>query len=152
VVAVCLVGLAVVSASLFVAGARKNAQITSLRTHGVPVTATVTACIGLMGGSGSNLAGYSCRGRFTLHGHSYTDDIPGNALYPPGARIRAVTVPSDPALLTTARMLAGERASASVFAVPAVLAAVLFLVGTWIARSKRRVRRAESPALAVATA
>ncbi|HMK62757.1 MAG TPA: hypothetical protein VK386_03975, partial [Acidimicrobiales bacterium] len=46
---------------LFLAGAHRNAQLNLLRQRGVPVTMTVTNCLELLGGSGSNGAGYSCR-------------------------------------------------------------------------------------------
>ena len=88
--------LAVLAVVLFVAGAQKNAQITSLRSHGVPVTVTVTGCTGLLGGSGSNAAGYACRGTFSVAGHRYDEAIPGDTLYPPGTPLAAVTVPGDP--------------------------------------------------------
>jgi len=68
-VGACLLALAALSATFFVVGASKNAQITDLREHGVPVEVTVTRCLGLLGGSGSNDAGYACRGSFTIGGH-----------------------------------------------------------------------------------
>ncbi len=100
-VGLCLVALAVVAAILFVVGAHKNAQITRLRQHGVPVTVTVTGCLGLLGGSGSNAAGYACKGRFVLDGHRYLESVPGNVLRPVGTKVRAVAAAGDPPLLST---------------------------------------------------
>ena len=128
VVALCLVTLAVLVVVLFVAGVHKNDQINRLRAHGVPVTVTVSGCLGLLGGSGSNPAGYACRGTFTLDGHRYSEDIPGNVLRPPGTKVEAVAVPDNPPLLSTRHDVATERASASVFVVPAILLAVLVLL------------------------
>lgn len=68
---VCLGALSVLAVTLLLAGVEKNAQITRLRQRGVPVTVTMTGCIGLAGGSGSNLAGYECRGTFRLDGRRY---------------------------------------------------------------------------------
>jgi len=139
----CLVALAVLVAVLFVAGADKNAQITSLRRHGVAVRVTVTGCLGLLGGSGSNAAGYACKGTFTLGGHRYEEAIPGNALHPPGARIRAVAVPGNPPLLSTTRAVESQQASWRVFILPTVLLVVLLLlVGALVLRRRRRPEHA----------
>src|SRR5580704_12583142 len=126
--ALCLVGLAVLAVVLLVAGIHKNAQIDQLRNHGVAVNVTVSGCLGLLGGSGSNAAGYACTGTFTLHGHHYREDIPGNAPRSPGTTVRAVAVPADPPLLDTRHAVATEHASAGVFIVPAVLLALLVVL------------------------
>lgn len=123
----CALVLAVVSASLFVADARKNAEIDNLRQHGVTVVVTVTGCLGLLGGSGSNAAGYTCRGNFTLDGRRHVVDIPGDVERPPGTTVRAVTVASDPGLLETVSQLSTEHVSTKVFVLPSVLVVVLVL-------------------------
>ncbi len=138
VVGICVVGLAVLVVLLFVAGVHKNAQITRLRQHGVAVEVTVSGCLGLLGGSGSNPAGYACRGTFTLDGHRYNEAIPGNTLRPPGTKVRAVAASGNPPLLSTAHAVSTERASASVFIVPGILLVVLvFLVGGLVLRRRR---------------
>jgi hypothetical protein len=107
----------------------------------VPVPFTVTSCLGLLGGSGSNAAGYACRGTFTLDGHRYDEPIPGNTDHPPGTVLRAVTVPGDPALVRTERDLAGEQTSAKVFVFPTVLLLVLFLlIGVLLFRRRQNER------------
>ena len=136
-----LVGLAVLVVILFLAGAHKNSQITELRQHGVPVEVRVSGCLGLLGGSGSNQAGYSCRGTFTLDGRSYNEVVPGNILHPPGTMLRAVTVRSDPHLLDTARALANEHSSPKVFSLPAVLLAVFILLAVALVLVHRRRQR-----------
>jgi heme A synthase len=138
----CLVALAVLIILLFMAGAHKNAQITRLRQHGVPVQVTVSRCLGQLGGSGSNRAGYSCKGTFTLDGHRFTESIPGSTLYPPGTTIRGIAVPGDPALLAPVHVVAAERASWRVFILPTVLLVILVaLVGALVLR-RRAIRRA----------
>jgi hypothetical protein len=137
----CLVALTVAVVIFFVGAVHKNSQIADLRAHGVPVPFTITGCLGLLGGSGSNQAGYACRGTFTLDGHRYNEPIPGNTDHPPGTVLRSVTVPGDPALVRTERDLAGEQTSAKVFIFPAVLLVVLLLlVGLllWRGRQKQR--------------
>ncbi|HXW79531.1 MAG TPA: hypothetical protein VEJ84_08530, partial [Acidimicrobiales bacterium] len=64
----CLATVVVVSAALFVGGARTNAEISQLRNQGIPIAVRVTHCIGLLSGSGSNAAGYACRGTYDYRG------------------------------------------------------------------------------------
>ncbi len=124
---------------LFVGALHKNSQITDLRSHGVGVPFTVTSCLGLLGGSGSNGAGYSCRGSFTVDGHRYTEPIPGTADHAPGTILRSVTVPGDPALVITAHDLAAEHTSGRVFVLPTILLVVLaVLVGVVLLGRRRR--------------
>ena len=142
-IGVCLLALAATVTVLLAAGIEKNAQITRLRHDGVPVEVTVTGCFGLMGGSGSNLAGYDCKGTFTLGGRRYSDAIPGNALFSSGTRLRGIAVPEDPGLFSTPRVLATERPSSRVFLLPGLLLAALVL-GTAGLIMKRRGLRAAS--------
>lgn len=108
IIAVLLATLAATASVLTVAGADRNAQIDQLRRSGVPVAITVTGCRGDLGGSGSNAAGYTCQGTFRLAGRSYPMSIPGLGHQVLGSKLRGVAVPSDPALVTTAGVLAGE--------------------------------------------
>ncbi len=119
VIAVCLVALTLVAVVLLVAGANKNAQSISLHDHGVPVSVTVTGCLGLLGGSGSNGAGYACKGSYTFDGHRYLQAIPGTTLLHPGDVVQGVIVPTDPGLLSTPAAVAGQQASWRVFIAPA---------------------------------
>jgi len=141
----CLVALAVTVVIFFVAGFHKNSQIASLRQHGVPVSIRITGCMGLLGGSGSNQAGYSCRGAFTLGGHRFTESIPGNTLHDPGTILRGVSVPGDPALVTTARALAGEHTSAKVFVLPTILLVLLLVLLGAVGLGLGRRRTGASP-------
>ncbi len=145
VVALVMVGLAVLVVVLYVAGARKNAQITSLRDDGVPVVVTVVRCQGELGGSGSNDAGYVCQGRYHLDGRSYVEAIPGNAPHDPGERINAVAVPSDPRLVSPAGTVAAEQPSAGVYVVPTVLLVVLLGMGGGLLVVVARRRRDGRP-------
>jgi hypothetical protein len=119
------VALAALSVVLLVAALHRNAQITSLRRHGVPVEVTVTDCLGALGGSGSNAAGYSCRGAFVLDGHRYLDRLPGHNLLAPGSTIRLVAVKGNPGLIATRQQVETEHPSAAGFILPTVLLVVL---------------------------
>jgi hypothetical protein len=141
-----LVALATLAVVFFVAGVHHNSQITSLRTQGVRVTVTVTACQGQLGGSGSNVAGYTCRGTFTLDGRRHTEILAGNALHAPGSTEEAVTVAGDPALLSPVATVAAEHASATVFILPAVLLVVFVaLAGALVLRHRRRPEASPQP-------
>ncbi len=136
-----LVVIVVVAVVLLLAGYRKNAQITELRTHGVPVELTVTHCLGLMGGSGSNVAGYACSGTYSYGGRTYAEDVPDDVLHLPGTKVHGVIVASDPALFSTPETVANEHASTSVYIAPIVLLLVAAGVSAWwIVRIRRRHR------------
>lgn len=120
--ALCLATLAIVAVVLFIAGAQKNAQISELRTEGVTIKVTVTGCMGLLGGSGSNAAGYACRGTYTFRGHRYDEAIPGNVNLIPHSTLPVVIARGEPTLVSTVEAVRREHPSWRVFIVPAVLA------------------------------
>jgi len=122
---IVLVTLAVLAVAFTVIGIHNNRQIDQLRNQGVPVAVTITSCQGLLGGSGSNGAGYSCRGTYALGGHRYNETLPGTSLHAPGSVVRAVAVPTDPTLVSPVSVLDTQHASDSVFILPAVLLVVL---------------------------
>jgi ABC-type Na+ efflux pump permease subunit len=138
VVAVSLVALTVVAVILLLAGTKKNSQAVSLHDHGVPVTVTVSGCLGLLGGSGSNPAGYSCKGSYTFDGHRYQQALPGNALLRPGAVVQGVIDPGDPSLLSTPGAVADQHASWRVFILPVILFALVVVALVVLARNRRR--------------
>ena len=106
----------------------------------IGVEVTVTTCLGQLGGSGSNAAGYQCRGSFTFDARHYNEIIPGNTLLPLGSTVRAVIDPGAPALISTAGAVASERASWRVFLLPIVLAAALALSVVAVVRMGRNRR------------
>ncbi len=99
-VGIVIVTLAVLVVVFTVVGIHKNDQIDQLHNQGVPVTFTVTGCMGLLGGTGTNVAGYACHGTYALGGHHYSEQLPGTALHEPGTKVAAVAVPGDPALVS----------------------------------------------------
>jgi hypothetical protein len=138
-IAIVLITLGALAIGFTVVGVHKNQQIDQLHTQGVPVTVTVTSCLGLLGGSGSNAAGYSCHGTYTLAGHTYNESLPGSAFHRPGATIDAVAVPGDPALVSPVAIADSQHSSASVYILPAVLGGVLvLLVVALVVRARRR--------------
>ncbi len=116
-IGIVLATLAVLAIVFTVAAVHTNQQDDRLHDDGVPVTFTVTGCLGLLGGSGSNAAGYSCHGTYTLDGHRYAEPLPGNDFHRPGSTVPAVavpvTLPSSPGGHGRHRAFVGERLRAS---------------------------------------
>ena len=139
---IVLATLAVLAVVFTVVGVHTNQQDDRLHHDGVPVTFTVTGCLGLLGGSGSNAAGYSCHGTYTLDGHRYSEQLPGNSFHRPGSTVAAIAVPGDPALVSPASIVATEHSSAGVFVLPAILAGILLLLVALLLVLRRRRRRA----------
>jgi hypothetical protein len=144
VLGIIVVTLAVLVVVLTVAGLHSNGQINRLRGQGKSVTVTITGCLGLLGGSGSNAAGYSCHGVYELDGHAYHELLPGSTFYGPGARIPALAVPGDPALVSPLAVIDTQHASGSVFIAPAVLAGVLLALVALVLWRRGAGRRAKS--------
>jgi hypothetical protein len=138
-IGVVLATLAVLAIVFTVVGIHTNQQDDRLHDDGVPVTFTVTGCMGLLGGSGSNAAGYACRGTYTLDGHRYSEPLPGVTFHRPGSTVSAIAVSGDAALVSPASIVATEHSSAGVFVLPAVLGVVfLLLVALLLIRRRRR--------------
>ena len=139
-VAVALVALVAVGSILLVAGYRKNAQVSALRSQGVPVQITISHCLGLMGGTGSSPAGYECTGSYTYHGTHYVEGVPGSTFYPDDAVVAGVVASGDPGLLSTPSTVASSRTSYTLYLVAAVLFASAAGIGGWILVRRRRRR------------
>ena len=114
VIGIVLATLAILAIVFTVVGVHTNQQDDRLHRDGVPVTFTVTGCLGLLGGSGSNAAGYSCHGMYTLDGRRYSEQLPGDSFHRPGSTVAAIAVPGDPALVSPASIVATEHSSAGV--------------------------------------
>jgi hypothetical protein len=139
-----LVTLLVLTIVFTVVGIHTNQQNDRLHNDGVPVTFTVAGCLGLLGGSGSNAAGYSCHGTYTLDDKTYSELLPGDSFHRPGSTVAAIAVPGDPALVSPASIVATEHSSASVFVLPIICFVVLLALGALVLRLRRRRRGSAS--------
>ena len=136
-----MVTLAVTAIVLTVAGLHSNDQITRLHTQGQPVTVTVTGCLGLLGGSGSNAAGYSCRGSYQLDGHVYRSRCLVRPSTGQAPTLPSIAVPGDPALVSPVGIVNTQQASNGVFIVPIVLTVILLALIAVVLRRNRPKRR-----------
>jgi hypothetical protein len=141
VVALAMLTLAIIAIVSFVAGAHKNSQIHTLQQHGQTISVKVVGCEGLLGGSGSNEAGFSCSVGFTQSGHHYVENFPGNSFRRPGTVVQAIVAPGDPALIDTPADVRAEHASGRVFILPIVLLGVFLLCGGLVLLQRRSDRR-----------
>ena len=142
---VCLVGLAVLVVITTVSARGQNSRMPRLQQHGVPVTVTVTGCVGIVSGTGSTNTGFSCRGDYTLDGHAYNKVITGtSAQLEEGSTVPAIAVPGDPALLSTADAVAHSPHSSDVYVTPIILFGVLILGVALLGWDTRRHRRTSS--------
>ena len=128
----------------FVSAFNDNARIDRLKSHGVSVVVTVTNCVGNIGGSGSNGAGYTCNGSYRVHGIRYQEIIGSKTtLSTEGTKVRGVADPNHPSTIELASAVAKSSSSASVYVVPSVLVLALVIIAIVILRRRRtsRVRK-----------
>jgi hypothetical protein len=141
-----VVGLLVCAGILLAAGLHENAQITDLKDHGVDVTVTFTGCIGQLGGSGSNAAGYVCRGSYRYQAVTYNRVIPGSIRRAPGSTAQVVIASDNPTLVSTTTALAAAQASDRVLIIPALLTVAALALGTvTLRRARRHTTSARTP-------
>ena len=121
-----------------------NARITRLHHAGIPVSVTVTSCIGNLGGSGSNAANYTCRGSYSVAGSHYVETISSLTTFTsPGRHVAAVVDPAHHGSLTLASALATTQASSARYLIPAAMSLVWLVIAAgylwWLARRRHAV-------------
>lgn len=118
-VAVGLVALLCLAAALAFDAAHKNARDRRLTNHGVPVTVTVTSCLGTASGTGITVIGFTCRGSFEVDGHRHIEVIRGSSdLLQRGDKVPAVVDPHAPTTLSTVNAARHAHASWRAYIVP----------------------------------
>jgi len=134
----------------FIAVTSDNARIERMKSHGIPVTVTVVDCNGNIGVSGSNAAGYTCRGDYSVGGTTYHELICSMTTFSAvGSAMRAVVDPSRHSTVALASSLKASAASSGVYVAPGVLTFVLVALTLALLRVARRsavVRRTTSTA------
>jgi hypothetical protein len=133
----CFLTLAALVITLVVQAAGENARADGLHRHGVPVTATVTGCLGVASGTGITVAAFDCKATFVQAGRTHTEVLRGStALLQTGATISAVVAPGDPGSLSTvaAAAQAGDRSPWARYTAAGITLVVLvgFGVAVWM--------------------
>lgn len=143
--AVLLVGL-VATLALFVVilltATANNQRVHRLQTSGIATTITITSCTGNLGGSGSNAAGFTCRGRYSVSGSFFTAVVNGQTTFvPTGQAVAATADPQNPTYVVLTALVPTLRTN---FPLLALIAAGGATVGfaILIRRTKSRTPRA----------
>ncbi len=143
--ALLLVAFAVTITVSFISAAHDNSRIERLKTSGVPVVVTVTNCVGNIGGSGSNAAGYTCRGAYRVKGVRYREIIGSKStLSSVGSTVQGIADPPHPRTIELASAVARSSTSPSAYVVPSVLA-LLFVALTLLLLRRLRTPRGSQP-------
>ena len=143
VVILSLVSLALLAVVLTVGVIRNDAQQTRLRHGGIPVTVTVVGCLGQLGGSGTNAAGYTCTGSYSVDGARYEVPIGGvTTFYPEGHTLDGVVDPNEHSTVYTASSVSTMHASWTEWIAPVLLFVAFLVVVALVLVRSRRARRA----------
>jgi cobalamin biosynthesis Mg chelatase CobN len=135
-----LVIFAVAIALSFASTLNDHARLDRMKSNGVPVSVTISNCVGNMGGSGSNVAGYVCRGTYTLGGAKYNEIISSMTTFAsPGSHVRAIADPSQHGYVALASAIKNATSSAAAFVVLIILAVVFVVLVALLLRMRRRV-------------
>jgi hypothetical protein len=141
--------LVVIAVVVLLGSLSDRATTNRLKSEGIHVSASVTECIGNLGGSGSNSAGFTCHGRYVVRGGHYEEVISGLQTFAPqGTKVAVI---ADPQRLSTIETVAQLEASTTSM-VPFVVSGALLLAGLglgWV--GLRSIRRRSSDVEAVAT-
>ncbi|MGC1420026.1 MAG: hypothetical protein WA786_07905 [Acidimicrobiales bacterium] len=130
----------------FVSVANDNARVERLKDHGLPVTVTVINCIGNVGGSGSNGAGYTCRGRYTVGSNAYRELIGSMTTFSAsGTTVRAIADPAHHSSVVLASAVEASSASSGSFVVLGLLSLLLVALAGGLTRVARRSRSPGRP-------
>lgn len=128
-------GLAIFTAVLvvsLVSAFNDNARIERMKAHGIPLTVTVTTCDGNLGGSGSNGAGYTCRGTYRIDNTTFHEVIGSMTSFAAsGTAVRAVADPSNHGTITLSTAVKSSKASPWAFVAPGALT-VATVILTWL--------------------
>jgi MYXO-CTERM domain-containing protein len=131
--------LAVIVIVSFISAANDNARIDRLKSHGVSVVVTVTNCVGNIGGSGSNAAGYTCHGEYRVKGVMFHEVIGSKTTFSTtGTAVRGVADPAHPSTVELTSAVASSSASPSAYVVPSLLALLLVALTMILLRRRQR--------------
>jgi hypothetical protein len=141
-----LVVFAVALVLSFVSVANANARIDRLKAHGIPVVVTMGRCFGNLAGSGSNVAGYQCRGSYRLGHTTYHEPIGYKTTFSPfGTTVQGLVDPSYHNSVSLASAIRRTKASNSKYVAPGILTIVFLALMLVFARLARRPTSGVAP-------
>ena len=115
-----------------------NARMERIKSHGIPVTVTVTNCVGNIGGSGSNAAGYSCHGHYRLDRVTYNEAIGSMTNFAPAdSSVRGVVDPSNHGTVELWSAAQNSKVSSTPYVTLTLLCLVLLFLSTALYRKSR---------------
>lgn len=133
-----LVIFAVAIALSFASTLNDHSRLARMKANGIPVTVTISNCVGNMGGSGSNVAGYVCRGTYAIDGVKFSEIISSMTTFAsPGSGVPAIADPSQHGYIALASAIRHASSSSTAFLVLIALIAVFVLLATLLLRMRR---------------
>jgi hypothetical protein len=142
----CIVVLAALLVVLVLQASSENERKSRLRSVGVPVEVTITACYGIASGTGITHQGFSCSGTFSLGAHGYNENFAGtNTDHIPGQVVSAVVDPRHPANIRLEHEGDAARPSWTAYLGAGGVAILLVVVVCAAYWRKRRRRKREVP-------
>ena len=140
-----MAALTILPTAHFVARARKRAESSSLRPHGVPDVVKVVKCAGQLGGSDRLATAYDCTGCIEHGGHRLEATIRSRTLRTRGTPRLLMTASNRPRPLATRQLIQVEHDSKELVILPtALLIALMELLATFTVRQRRTRETAAS--------
>lgn len=134
-----LLALAVIVVVSFLSALNDHARLHRLQSAGIDVSVKVLNCTGNIGGSGSNGAGYTCRGSYQVN-HVAFNELIGDktTLSPTGTTLAGVVDPAKHSTVVLASAIKNAHASLANFITPLVLALLVVVLARALGRVARR--------------
>ena len=146
--ALALVVFAVALVLSFVSVANANARIDRLKAHGIPVVVTMGRCFGNLAGSGSNVAGFQCRGTYQLGHTTFHEPIGYKTTFSPyGSTVQGLVDPSYHNSVSLTSAIKRTKASTSRYVAPGILTIVFLALAFVFVRFARRSTSRAAPTL-----
>jgi len=120
------------------ANEQNNARLTRLQHHGIMTQVTIRSCIGNLGGSGSNAAGFTCTGTYLVDGIHEVVTVNGLVTFQaPGSKVTGVVDPSNLSYVATATSVAHDRTTSPPVVATSALGLLIAVTGFDILRRRR---------------
>ncbi len=141
-----LVAFAVVIAVAFASVVNHNASVSRLKNGGIHVTVIVESCLGNIGGSGSNSAGFTCHGHYRIGNTPFHELIGSLTTYvAPGTSVQGVVDPAQPSKVVLASAVRRSNPSEAAFIAPVILLFLFLTLSVLLIGKARRQLGSREP-------